>query len=135
MSASEGFQEFVKDQLADFGPVAIRRMFGGAGVYAGQVMFALIADDTLYLKADGTTAPAFEAEGMAAFTYAAKGGKPISMSYWEVPPRLLEEPDELAAWAREAYAIARAAKKPARKKAAKNKTAAKKKPRKRTSSP
>jgi DNA transformation protein len=81
MSASEGFQEFLKDQLAGFGPVAIRRMFGGAGVYADDVMFGLIADDTLYLKVDGTTVPAFKAEGMRAFTYTAKGGKPISMSY------------------------------------------------------
>jgi len=110
MSASEGFKEFVQDQLASFGPVAIRRMFGGAGVYAGDVMFALIADDTLYLKTDETTAPAFEAEGMAAFTYTAKGRKPISMSYWEVPPRLLEEPDELAEWARAAHLIACTAK-------------------------
>ena len=117
MSASEGFQEFLKDQLAGFGPVAIRRMFGGAGVYTDNVMFGLIADDTLYLKADGTTAPAFEAEGMQAFTYTAKGGNPISMSYWEVPPRLLEDPDELTTWARAAHAIACAAKKPARKKA------------------
>ena len=110
MSASEGFKEFVQDQLASFGPVAIRRIFGGAGIYAGDVMFALIADDTLYLKTDETTAPAFEAEGMAAFTYTAKGRKPISMSYWEIPPRLLEEPDELAEWARAAHLIACAAK-------------------------
>ena len=47
MSASEGFQEFLKDQLAGFGPLTIRRMFGGAGVYADSVMFGLIADDTL----------------------------------------------------------------------------------------
>ena len=103
MSASEGFQEFLKDQLAGFGPVTIRRIFGGAGVYADSVMFALIADDTLYLKADGTTVPAFEAEGMRAFTYTSKGRKPIAMSCWEVPPRLLEDPDELAEWARAAH--------------------------------
>lgn len=118
MSASEGFQEFLIDQLAGFGPVSIRRMFGGAGVYADNVMFGLIADDTLYLKADDTTVPAYEAEGMRAFTYTAKDRKPISMSYWEVPPRLLEDPDELVAWARAAHAIACAAKKPARKKTA-----------------
>lgn len=123
MSASEGFQEFLKDQLAGFGPVAIRRMFGGAGVYADDVMFGLIADDTLYLKVDGTTVPAFEAEGMRAFTYTAKGGKPISMSYWEVPPRLLEDPDELAEWARTAYGVACAAKKPARNKTSRKRTA------------
>ena len=122
MSASEGFQEFLKDQLAGFGPVAIRRMFGGAGVYADDVMFGLIADDTLYLKVDGTTVPAFKAEGMRAFTYTAKGGKPISMSYWEVPRRLLEDPDELAEWARTAYGVAYAAKKPARNKTSRKRT-------------
>lgn len=106
MSASDGFQAFLKDQLAGFGPVVIRRMFGGAGVYADSVMFALIADDTLYLKADATTAPDFEAEGMGPFTYTAKDRKPITMSYWEAPPRLLEAPDELAEWARAALAIA-----------------------------
>jgi DNA transformation protein len=118
VSASESFQEFLKDQLAGFGPVTIRRMFGGAGVYADSVMFALIADDTLYLKADDKTAPSFEAEGMEPFTYETKGRKPIAMSYWEIPPRLLEEPDELAEWARAAHRIACATKKPARKKAA-----------------
>ena len=91
-------------------------MFGGAGVYVDDVMFALIADDTLYLKADGTTASAFEDEGMKPFTYTAKGRKPVSMSYWEVPPRLLEEPDELADWARTAHRIACEKKKPKRKK-------------------
>lgn len=110
MTASEGFKEFVTDQLAGFGPVRIRNMFGGAGDYADDVMFALIADDTLYLKANETTAPKFEAEGTEPFTYTAKGGKPIAMSYWEVPPRLLEEPEELTDWAREAYAIAASAK-------------------------
>jgi len=110
MRPSESFKTFIKDQLAAFGPVGIRNMFGGAGVYADDVMFALIADDTLFLKADGTTARAFEAEGMRPFTYTAKGGKPIAMSYWEVPPRLLEEPEELAGWAREAHRIACAGK-------------------------
>ena len=126
MSASDGFQEFLKDQLSGFGPIAIRRMFGGAGVYADNVMFALIADDTLYLKTDDTNIPAFEAEGMRPFTYEAKGRKPISMSYWEVPPRLLEEPDELVEWARTAHRVACAAKKPARKKKPSSKQPARK---------
>lgn len=126
MSTSDGFQAFLKDQLAGFGPIVIRRMFGGAGVYADSVMFALIADDTLYLKADATTSADFEAEGMGPFTYTAEGRKPITMSYWEAPPRLLEAPDELADWARTAFAIACAAKKPARKKTTRKKAARKK---------
>ena len=123
MPPSEGFKDFIRDQLAGFGPVTIRNMFGGAGIYADDVMFALIADDTLYLKADDSTSPAFAAEGMEPFTYTAKGGKPIAMSYWECPTRLLEEPDELAGWAREAYRIACATKKPSRKTSRKRKGA------------
>ena len=114
MPASEDFKAFIADQLAGFGPVSIRNMFGGAGIYADGVMFAILADDTLYLKANETTAPAFEAEGMGPFEYE-KGEKTVAMSYWEVPPRLLEEPDELAEWAREAHRIAYAGKKPSRK--------------------
>jgi DNA transformation protein and related proteins len=110
MAPSEGFKDFIKDQLAGFGPVSIRNMFGGAGVYADGVMFAILADDTLYLKADETSSRAFEAEGMSPFTYTPEGRAPVAMPYWEVPPRLLEEPDELAAWAREAHGIARAGK-------------------------
>jgi DNA transformation protein and related proteins len=110
MAPSEGFKDFIKDQLAGFGPVSIRNMFGGAGVYADGVMFAILADDTLYLKADEPSSRAFEAEGMSPFTYTPEGRTPVAMSYWEVPPRLLEEPEELAAWAREAHGIARAGK-------------------------
>ena len=115
MAPSAGFKDFIKDQLAAFGPVTIRNMFGGAGVYADGVMFGLLADDVLYLKADAATAGAFEAEGMSPFTYQPAGKPPVAMSYWEVPPGLLEEPDELAAWAREAHRIAcagKAAKRP-----------------------
>ena len=110
MPPSEGFKDFIKDQLAGFGPVSIRNMFGGAGVYADGVMFAILAEDVLYLKADEASARAFAAEGMGPFTYTPKDKPPVAMSYWEVPPRLLEEPDELAEWAREAHRIARAGK-------------------------
>lgn len=103
MAVTEGFKGFVTDLLADFGPVSIRNMFGGAGVYADGVMFAI-------LKADKVSARAFEAEGMGPFTYEPAGKSPIAMPYWEVPPRLMEEPEELASWAREAHRTARASK-------------------------
>ena len=106
MAASEGFKDFITDQLAGFGPVTIRNMFGGAGIYADGVMFALLANDVLYLKADESSARAFAAEGMSPFTYRRTGKAPVAMSYWEAPPRLLEDPDELVQWAREAYRIA-----------------------------
>ena len=110
MPVSEGFKDFVKDLLGGFGPVTIRNMFGGAGVYADGVMFAILVDDVLYLKADEASRQAFASEGMRPFTYRSAGKDPVSMPYWEVPPRLLEEPDELVSWAGEAHRIAHASK-------------------------
>ena len=106
MAASAGFLAFLEEQLGGLGPVSIRRMFSGAGVFADGVMFALVAGDTLYFKADETTRADFEAEGMDAFTYATKGGRNTLISYWRAPERLFDEPDEMLAWARKALAIA-----------------------------
>lgn len=108
MSASEGFVELLKDTMRGLGPVNVRRMFGGAGIYADGVMFGLIADDTLYLKADEKTKRDFEAEGLGPFVYEG-GGRTIAMSYWRIPDRLLDDPDEMAAWSRTALGVAQRA--------------------------
>jgi DNA transformation protein and related proteins len=110
LAVSDGYKAFLTDLLSGFGPVRIRNMFGGAGVYAGGVMFAILVDDTLYLKADETSAKVFGAEGKGPFTYRPKGGRPVAMSYWEIPERLLDDPDELIAWARRAQEVALTAK-------------------------
>ena len=110
MAVRPGYKAFLEDLLSEFGPVEIRTMFGGAGIYADGVIFAISVDDTLYFKADKDSARDFAAEGKGPFTYRSKGGKPVAMSYWEVPERLLEDPTELAGWARRAHAIAVAAK-------------------------
>lgn len=111
MTVSASYKSFLAELLAGMGPVQIRSMFGGGGVFLDGVMFALIADETLYLKADHSTTDAFEAEGMAPFAYDKKG-KAAVMSYWQIPDRLLDDPDELVCWARDALAIAAAKKRP-----------------------
>jgi len=101
--------ERIVEMFAAFGPVVPRRMFSGFGVFADGTMFALVARDVLYLKADRETVAAFETEGQGPFTYAAKGAKGGTralMSYWRAPDRLYDDPDELAAWARHALAAA-----------------------------
>ena len=117
MAVSTGFSEMLQDVLAPLGRIAVRRMFGGAGVYCDGVMFGLVVDgDTLFLKGDDTTKAAFEAEGCGPFVYGGKG-KPITMSYWRMPDRLLDDSDEMADWARTALAVARrraASKQPAK---------------------
>ena len=110
MPVSRAYKAFVQDLLSAFGPISIRNMFSGAGIYADGVMFAILADDTLYLKADALSARDFAAEGKGPFTCRPKGRAPVAMSYWEVPERLLDDPEELATWARRAHAVALAAK-------------------------
>ena len=109
--------DYIRDLFAELGTVHIRRMFGGAGIYAGDVMFGLVSDDLIYLKADAGTVPAFEREKCLPFQYTTKKGKRAVMSYWRLPDRLYDDPVELAQWAKQAIAIARqsAVKKPAAK--------------------
>lgn len=109
MARSSEFVDFVLESLQALGGVSARRMFGGFGIYKDGVMFALIADDTLYLKVDAGNRPAFEANRLAPFTYAGKG-RPIQMSYYEAPSEGFDDPEILCAWAREAYAAALRAK-------------------------
>lgn len=91
-------------------------MFGGAGIYVGEVMFGLIADDVIHIKADDALAAALKAEGSGPFVWTpAKGpkaGQAIAMSYWRLPEAALDEPELAAEWGRRALAVAHAAAKP-----------------------
>ena len=99
--------EDIRELFAAFGTVTVRRMFGAAGIYAEETMFALVHDGVIYLKTDGQNAPAFEREHLAPFTYTTKDGQRGVMSYRRMPDRLYDDPDALAVWAREALAAAR----------------------------
>ena len=96
----------IQELFSAFGVVAVRRMFGGAGIYADGTMFGLVAEGVIYLKADEHNAPAFERENLPPFTYATKDGKRGVMSYRRMPERLYDDADELATWARAALAAA-----------------------------
>jgi DNA transformation protein len=100
--------EQIQELFSVFGRVSVRRMFGGAGIFADGLMIGLISDGDIFLKADAQTIPKFEAEGMAAFTYGAKRRR-VVMSYWRMPDRLLDDPEELAEWARGAFGTAQRA--------------------------
>jgi len=106
MAASDGFAEFLREQLIPLGRVTMRRMFGKTGVFCGGLMFGMVTDDTLYLRVDDHNRAAFkEAESFAPLSYE-KQGSTIDLSFWRAPERLLDEPDELVVWARAALAAA-----------------------------
>ena len=98
--------EYLAELFAGFGPVSVRRMFSGAGIFADGLMIALVVDGVIFLKADDETTPQFEAEGLSPFSYQRKGRPRTIMSYWRMPERLYDDPDELADWARRAMTVA-----------------------------
>jgi DNA transformation protein len=100
------FVHFVVESLQAFGPVTAKRMFGGHGIFMHDVMFALIAWDTLYFKVDEVNRPEYDARGLAPFSYVGQQGNSATMNYCEAPPEGLEDPDILRQWANEAYAAA-----------------------------
>jgi len=103
--AESEFVAYVVDLMQMIGPVSSRRMFGGSGFFLEGLMFALMADSTLYLKADKEIEHEFISKGLAAFTYNKKG-KEFSMSYFQAPEEALESAEEMNLWANKAYSAA-----------------------------
>jgi DNA transformation protein len=95
------FVTYLIDLLEPLGPVSARRMFGGYGIYLDRMMFALVANDTLYLKVDGDSRDEFETAGLEPFRYT-KQGKSYQMSYYAAPEDALEDAELLRDWARKA---------------------------------
>ena len=107
MVASDTFSEFLREQLAPLGRVTMRRMFGKTGMFCDGLMFGMVTEDTLYFRVDDHNRATFaEAESFPPLNYEKKGCI-IDLSFWRVPDRLLDEPDEFVRWAREALAAAR----------------------------
>jgi DNA transformation protein len=99
MASRDAFANYCAELLSALGPVRVKRMFGGHGVYVDDVFIAIVTGETLYLKADPETMPRFEAAGCAPFTYAAKGKKQVSLSYRAVPAEAMDSPALMRPWA------------------------------------
>lgn len=110
--AGNSFHEFVKELFAGLGPVQIKRMFGGAGGYADGVMFLLLADDAIFLKADDALKAELRAEGCGPFVWEPQSGpsagEKLDLGYWRLPDSALDDPDEAVVWGRKALTIAKA---------------------------
>jgi DNA transformation protein len=105
VAVSDSFRTFVLEQLGRAVPqVRARSMFGGVGIYSGELFFALIANDTLYLKVDDSNRPDFEARGMGPFL--PYGDERDKMQYYEVPADLVDDPNALRPWAEKSIAVA-----------------------------
>lgn len=107
------FHDFVADLFEPMGEVSIRRMFGGAGVFTQGVMFALLAEDVIYLKTDCQLRSALEVEGGQAFVWERPSdGKRMEMGYVSLPSAAMDDAEDASAWGRQALSVALAAKRP-----------------------
>ncbi len=99
------FKDYLADVFAEFGEISCRKMFGGYGVYHSGIMFGLIADDILYLKADGENIDFFTQQDLPPFEYP-KGDKLVKMSYYQAPEEIFDDQLEAKIWASRSYECA-----------------------------
>ena len=105
MPVSDAFRDYVLEQLAELGAVNARRMFGGVGLYCGDLFFGVINDNMLYLRVDEATRPLFEAAGMPALR-PVRARPQVVAAYYQAPDHVLEDAETLVEWARRAVAVA-----------------------------
>lgn len=117
------------DLFAPFGNVKLRRMFGAEGLFRDGLMFGIVYRERIYFKTSEESRQAFIAEGANPLYYKFKNAEGVLTSYYELPDRLYDDPDELTGWARTAFAVAR------NKSAAKKKTGSGRKAKKKPSPP
>ncbi len=103
MAVSIEFIEYILDQLDDWREVSYKKMFGGAGIYADELMFAVVADDVLYFKVDDSNRAMYEEEGSEPFKPFAD--KPMTMSYYELPIDIVENREKFIEWAEISYEV------------------------------
>ncbi len=110
--AENSFHDYVKELFAGMGRVEIKRMFGGAGGYSGGLMFLLLADDTIHIKADDALKAELREEGSGPFVWEPQSGprkgEKLDLGYWRLPDAALDDPDLAAEWGRKALAVAKA---------------------------
>jgi DNA transformation protein len=111
MSRRSEYVDFVLEQLASLGEVSARAMFGGRGIYQGDICFAIVVDDRLYFKTDADTSRTYTTRGLGTFTYVARG-KAVALQYYEAPPEVFEDTEVMRFWARQAVEVALRARSP-----------------------
>jgi DNA transformation protein len=115
--SGEAFAEYIRDLFAGIPRLAVRRMFGGQGIFAADLMFAISIDDVIYIKTDAAMKEELAALGSSPFVYALrKTPGERETGYWRLPESALDDPDEASAWGKRALAVAKTKKKPAKKK-------------------
>jgi DNA transformation protein and related proteins len=104
---AKGDADRFDDLFANYGPITLRRFFGGEGVCSGDIMFGMVFGERIYFKTDENTRQTFLAEGCEPFSFVkSSAGETVVTGWYAIPDRLYDDPEELARWARQACAVA-----------------------------
>ena len=99
MAVDEGLVAWVEEAMAPLGQVTGRAMMGGRTLYCDGVVFAILADDALWFKADAESDAAWDAAGCERFIYSFGDGRTGSMNYRRAPDDCYDDADALRRWA------------------------------------
>ena len=116
MAKPDAYLDFLLEHFSPLGKIHARAMFGGHCLYCNGIVFALVADQAVYLKADEVNRPAFEALGLKPFRPFPDSD--VVMKYYPAPAETFESADGLGEWAGGAVAAGRRSGKPAKRKKA-----------------
>ncbi len=100
MAVDPGLADRVMELFGGLGDLRCKRMFGGLGVYADELFFAVAADGEVYVKGDDANEPEFRAGGSEPFSFTEKDGRVMTMRYWRLPAAAHDDPDEALRWGR-----------------------------------
>ncbi len=99
MALPTGFRDYLFDVLAPLGRIEPKRMYGLDGIKIDGALLGFVFDDKIHFRTDSESVAAYAAEGGKPFTFQGGTGELIVTSYWSIPDRLIDEPDELVRWA------------------------------------
>ncbi len=101
MAVNQGFLDLVLEQLKDLEEVSSRKMFGGAGIYIDGKIIGIVHEATLYFKVNQKNVEDYTEMGMKQFN--PYKDKPMKMPYYEVPPEVIEDGENIQKWANASF--------------------------------
>lgn len=116
MTSKDDFALYVRDELLrEVDGIVVRKMFDGHGIYRHGAFVGLINDGVIYLKVDAGNQKDFEERGSKPFVYTGHTGKPVTLSFWQLPAEIMDDSQEIVPWVAGAYDAALRSKKKGKK--------------------
>lgn len=99
MAVDLALYAWVEEALEPVGRVSKRAMMGAAVLYLDGIVFAVLDETELWLKADAESAAIWDEAGCERFTFTGKDGRVETMNYRRAPSDVYDEAEAMQRWA------------------------------------